>query len=185
MGSDAEVKGSVSIALGTGGQPGEPRGKGGVASGGEKVSQPSPASGSASGRFAEGKSSSGPGYGPGGLDRGNHSVVGNGGTGQTGPGKAMASLVPGPDYSSWLKAIRDKIEGAKVYPRMARHQELEGKTTLRFRVTSQGQVEKIEIVESSGFFLLDDAAISAVRRAAPFPYVPGWLVLPILFKLNM
>lgn len=178
-GINDEAKRGAPVILG----PGEPVVKVGGTSGTEKASTPP------YGRPAGEPSGPGPASVSEVVARGNDSAVatrevGSERSGQAGPEKATASLFPAPDYSSWLKVIRDKIERAKVYPRMARHQGLEGKTTLRFKINSQGQVEKVEIVESSGSSLLDSAAISAVRQAAPFPYVPGWLLLPILFELN-
>ena len=90
---------------------------------------------------------------------------------------------PGPEISGLLKAIRDRIDKVKVYPRMARMMGLQGKVTVRFTIRPDGNVERIEVLESSGSRLLDDAAKKSVLRAVPFPLVEGWVVIPIVFKL--
>ena len=49
------------------------------------------------------------------------------------------------------------------YPRWASEQGLEGTVVVRMLVTEDGRVENAEVVRSSGYGLLDDAALSAVR----------------------
>ncbi|MDI6753028.1 MAG: energy transducer TonB [Thermodesulfobacteriota bacterium] len=82
-----------------------------------------------------------------------------------------------------LKQIIRKIEAAKRYPKVARKMGIEGKAVVRFKLQPQGQVEAIEIVESSGSEILDRASLQTVRDAAPFPYKEGWLKVGIVFKI--
>ena len=76
------------------------------------------------------------------------------------------------------------IERTKNYPRLARERGIEGVVRVRFRLTSSGNVEKIEIVQSSGSEILDSASISAVYRAAPMPHVSGWIEIPMKYVLK-
>jgi len=82
-----------------------------------------------------------------------------------------------------LQQIIRKIEAAKHYPRVAQKMGIEGKAVVRFKLKPQGQVEAIEIVESSGSEILDRASLQTVRDAAPLPYKEGWLKVGIVFKI--
>jgi TonB family protein len=97
----------------------------------------------------------------------------NGGTGVAG------SIAP----EQWA-AIASAIERAKNYPRLARERGIEGVVRLRFLLKPSGAIEKIEVLESSGSDLLDYASIGAVSRAAPMPYVNGWVEVPIAYVLK-
>jgi protein TonB len=56
----------------------------------------------------------------------------------------------------------------QVYPHEARLYELEGKTTMRFSVGQDGKVASASVARSSGWKVLDDAALSNVRQCV-FP----------------
>lgn len=81
-------------------------------------------------------------------------------------------------------ALAAAIERTKSYPRIARERGIEGIVRLRFMLAPSGSVEKIEIVQSSGYEVLDKASIGAVYRAAPLPYVNGWVEMPMRFELK-
>lgn len=51
-----------------------------------------------------------------------------------------------------------------AYPRIARQRGWEGEVLLKLSVSSEGQVEQVAIVRSSGHAVLDRAAVRAVRR---------------------
>jgi TonB family protein len=76
------------------------------------------------------------------------------------------------------------LERSKGYPRLARERGIEGVVRLRFRLTPVGDVEKVEILESSGHEILDTASIRAVYRDAPMPYVSGWVEIPMAYVLK-
>lgn len=76
------------------------------------------------------------------------------------------------------------LERSKGYPRQARERGIEGVVRLRFRLTSTGDVEKVEILQSSGYEILDTASMRAVYRAAPLPYVNGWVEIPMAYILK-
>lgn len=73
---------------------------------------------------------------------------------------------------SYLAAVRARIEAAKRYPPSARRRRIEGKAQVRFRLAADGRLLDLRLIASSGFHALDQAALSAVRRAAPFPRFP-------------
>jgi len=83
----------------------------------------------------------------------------------------------------WV-VIESAIERSKNYPRMARERGLEGVVHVRFKLRPSGDVDSVEIVKSSGHDILDTASIRTVYRAAPMPYVHGWIEVPISYVLN-
>ena len=79
-------------------------------------------------------------------------------------GNAAISNYPGKVASKLRRALR--------YPAAAKRQRLRGQVRVSFVVAANGSVASIRVVSSSGSPLLDDAALEAVRRAAPFPDIP-------------
>jgi TonB family protein len=98
---------------------------------------------------------------------------------EPGGGGSAGFIAPG----QWA-IIEAAIEHSKNYPRLARERGIEGVVHLRFRLNPSGAVEKIEILKSSGSELLDSASIRSVYRAAPMPYVNGWVEVPIAYVLK-
>ena len=74
---------------------------------------------------------------------------------------------PGAYYK---EAWRRKVEriGNLNYPAKARQQKLYGELRLMVAINSDGTLANVEIMESSGYKVLDDAAIRIVRLSAPY-----------------
>jgi protein TonB len=78
-------------------------------------------------------------------------------------------------FASYLEAWREKVErvGNLNYPDEARRRKLYGDLILHVSVRADGSLEKVRVVRSSGFPVLDDAAVRIVKLAAPFaPFPP-------------
>jgi protein TonB len=78
-------------------------------------------------------------------------------------------------YASYLGAWARKVEriGNLNYPQAARDQRMFGSLVLHVAVRSDGSVEQIRVVRSSGYDLLDEAAVRIVKLAAPYaPFPP-------------
>jgi protein TonB len=78
-------------------------------------------------------------------------------------------------YAAYLEAWREKVErvGNLNYPDEARRKRLYGDLILHVSVRSDGSLEKVRVVRSSGFPVLDDAAVRSVKLASPFaPFPP-------------
>lgn len=88
-----------------------------------------------------------------------------------------------PSSEAWLH-IQEAIERAKTYPRFAREMGIEGTVLVRFKVQPTGGIERIDIVKSSGAKILDEASVRTVRRAAPMPFVEGWVEVPLVYELK-
>lgn len=71
----------------------------------------------------------------------------------------------------------------KSYPEEARRNHWEGVVTLRIRINAQGRAEAIEILESSGYRVLDREAQKMLRRAR-FRGGPGELIQKIAYSLK-
>lgn len=83
-------------------------------------------------------------------------------------------------------AIRDAILTHLRYPMIARRQGWSGQVEVAFLIAPDGNVSELRIRTSSGHEVLDEQALAAIRRAAPFapPRVAALLVMPITFQLN-
>lgn len=76
------------------------------------------------------------------------------------------------------------------YPRLAKQRGWEGKVALKVRVSPEGDVLDIEIEQSSGYSILDWAALKAVKRWHFRPArrgetpVMGEVIVPVEFRLQ-
>lgn len=75
-------------------------------------------------------------------------------------------------YVSYTRAVKEKIMLQWRYPPEARLHLMEGKLSLVFSLSRNGQMDRITILNSSGFPLLDEEAVRAVRTSAPYPAFP-------------
>lgn len=79
---------------------------------------------------------------------------------------------------------------APTYPRLSRRHREQGVVMLRVYVLASGTPDRVELKTSSGFALLDEAALEAVRRWKFVPAQAGgkamaaWVNVPIEFSLN-
>lgn len=83
-----------------------------------------------------------------------------------------------------LAEIRARIERAKRYPLMARRMNLEGVSHVRFAIDASGQPQGLALKSSSGSSVLDEEALSTIRRAAPFPAYGEPLEIGIRFEID-
>jgi protein TonB len=87
--------------------------------------------------------------------------------------------------------IRQAVAEHKHYPKLARRLQEEGRVVVAFSVDAQGRLVDVHVKQSSGSERLDEAALQAVRDAAPFPPFPEgvqraqWSFnLPLSFSLD-
>ena len=83
-----------------------------------------------------------------------------------------------------MQHLQRAIEKAKTYPRFARERGIEGTVLVRFKVLPSGDIEAVDVVRSSGKQILDEASVNTVYRAAPMPYVKGWVEVPMVYELK-
>jgi len=82
---------------------------------------------------------------------------------------AIASS-PRPDYGWLREIIMRRMEELKRYPAEARLDRAEGKVVLKAVIKSDGNLETVEVFQSSGHHSLDHAAVELLRVAAPFHF---------------
>jgi periplasmic protein TonB len=101
-----------------------------------------------------------------------------GGGGLTGGGRGgvegepIPLDTPEPKYQDYFNKIRERIKANWIYPRQAGDRGIEGELLIEFHIAKDGRLSYIELRHSSGTTILDDAALTAVKLAQPFPPVP-------------
>ena len=91
----------------------------------------------------------------------------------------------------YQQIISARIKQFKEYPQVAKRHHWEGTTVVQLRLSPDGKVTDISVVEKSGHEILDEAAVNMIRRASPLPAPPEGLrgrdqtvLVPIKFKLE-
>lgn len=91
----------------------------------------------------------------------------------------------------YLGTIQSKIERAKEYPDIARRAGSQGRVKVQFTILKDGRIENPILLDKTPHRVLNDEAIAAVNRAAPFDRLPDEIgkdslnvILPFSFLLN-
>ncbi len=94
--------------------------------------------------------------------------------GDTGTGERIVSLeTKSSEFAPYLADVKRRIERHWQIPLYARQTGLTGNLVLVFSITPEGGLAQVKITESSGTSVLDDAAVEAVRAAAPYGPFPS------------
>ena len=126
--------------------------------------------------------------------KGDFLVPGSGGTGGgKGEGAKVAGIPQTSTDGGGLDEFARPLGGYQTkpaYPESARRQGIEGVTTLRFEVLSDGHVGRVSVATSAGHASLDRAAMEAVKTWLFEPARRGkeavavWVTLPVQFRLQ-
>jgi periplasmic protein TonB len=81
---------------------------------------------------------------------------------------ASVSAPVKPDYGWLSEMIVRRVEELKRYPADARLEQAQGKVVVKAVINEDGSVSNAEVVKSSGFRSLDQAALDLMRHAGPF-----------------
>jgi TonB family protein len=160
-----------------------PRGNESVEPGALMSSSSQPTPGGRGGSVTTFLASAGPESGREGIPLGGSGKGPGTGGGEGGPSRLSSIPISAGSGDPIIAEIMRRIEGAKRYPRMARKMGIEGRATVRFKLTPNGKVEAVELLETSGSEVLDQASLETVHRAAPLPYKDGWLRVVIVFRI--
>jgi protein TonB len=73
-------------------------------------------------------------------------------------------------FATYVEGWRQKVEkiGNLNYPEAAKDQKLYGRLRMTVSIKADGSIENVEINESSGYKILDDAAKRIVEMASPY-----------------
>ena len=92
----------------------------------------------------------------------------------------------------FLRKVKQRIEAVKIYPLWAREAGYEGTVIVRFTILADGKLGEITLINSSGYDILDKAAITTIEKSEPFPSLMDSLnrkslqiELPIAFRLSV
>jgi periplasmic protein TonB len=103
---------------------------------------------------------------------------------KTGPKlKFIISNVKEPEYREYMEQWTRHIEevGNQHYPDYAERLELHGNVVLGVAIGRNGELLRSEILRSSGSEILDNAAIEITKLASPFPSIPSYEAVEILY----
>ncbi len=75
-------------------------------------------------------------------------------------------------FIGYFTGMRKAIELAWNYPKAAAVDGIYGKVGIAFTILKDGKVEKVEIINTSGYQVLDIAIVDAIKDAAPFAPLP-------------
>ncbi|MBI4537340.1 MAG: TonB family protein, partial [candidate division NC10 bacterium] len=93
------------------------------------------------------------------------------------PGKRTIPLDgPEPAYKDFRELIKRRIYRVWAYPEAARENGIGGELLLVFTLNKAGSLLGVRLMESSGFPILDQEALRAVKAAAPYDPLPPYLV---------
>ena len=76
------------------------------------------------------------------------------------------------------------------YPKLAKKHNWQGKVLLSLRISVRGTIENIQIDNSSGYNILDQAAVKSMRKVKSLPQISSWfkndieLKLPVIYQLT-
>src|SRR5512143_3706551 len=73
-------------------------------------------------------------------------------------------------YNRWLKL---KIESVLKYPELAAASGYQGTLFIKFDILKDGSLGGVEVLKGSGYKILDDEAVRAIRSSAPFQPLPA------------
>lgn len=83
----------------------------------------------------------------------------------------LASTPDARALAAWQRAMVERLEVAKH--RSARHSHLAGTVIVAFRIDRRGRLVEKNVDETSGSAVLDDAALTLLADASPFPAPPA------------
>ena len=75
-------------------------------------------------------------------------------------------------YVGYFTAMRKSIELVWVYPAEAARSGMQGEVRVEFVIHKDGHVSRIRVLRSSGYRVLDEAIVEALKLASPFSPLP-------------
>ena len=108
-------------------------------------------------------------------------------TSQAGVSTSAAAAAAGfMTRKDFLQLVKMRIEALKKYPDQARERNQQGLVVIEFELEKEGRIMAVRVQRSSGVNLLDQAAVQAVQKAAPFPRAPkGLFEYPVRLRVGV
>lgn len=89
-----------------------------------------------------------------------------------------------------ISIIYNKLSQHFIYPKLAQKRNWQGKVLLSLRVSSNGKINNVKINRSSGYSVLDQAAVNSLMKIGNLPQLSSWLPyeidlnLPVVYQLT-
>jgi protein TonB len=107
------------------------------------------------------------------------------------PAPVVAAPPPPPEPVTEARGyVGYRSNPAPDYPALAQDRGMQGRVILKVHVLASGKADNVKVDKSTGFKILDDAAIKAVllwtfdpARRGQTP-IDGWVTVPLNFKLS-
>ena len=90
------------------------------------------------------------------------------------------------DSTSIVQELREKLYKKKIYPVAARRRGQQGVVHVLIKLDKEGNLMELRVTRSSGYKVLDNAAISLVKKVLPFKHGAGRVIaieIPINYSL--
>lgn len=75
-------------------------------------------------------------------------------------------------YLSYFTSIRKALEMTWTYPSEAAQRGFQGEVRVEWTIRKDGTLARVKVLESSGYPILDNGVVEAIRLAAPYPPLP-------------
>lgn len=104
--------------------------------------------------------------------------------------RPLVSRIAFPDYGWLMNTLRAKLERVKVYPASAKAGHIQGRVVVQVSIYGDGRIANPEIEESSGYAVLDQAALDALDAASPLTLnhrldgPPIVMLIPLNYQLE-
>ena len=91
----------------------------------------------------------------------------------------------GQPVSQLIALLHAAIQKEQRYPTAALAMQREGRVTLMFTLLTNGRIEHLQLLQSSGTKSLDDAALAAVNEALPFKKVEKYITRAASYQIDV
>lgn len=87
--------------------------------------------------------------------------------------------------TDYRQVLFERLAAQRHYPEAARLQHYQGEGAVMFRIDRSGRLLTASMEKSTGKRILDRAALTQVRRAAPFPEIPSELPDELIVSMSL
>ena len=104
---------------------------------------------------------------------------------------ALGQAIPEEAFKEYRFALLKQISHASSYPKDALELGIEGKAVVRLSIDARGRITSSKVDPSSGYAVLDGAALEMVRKTHPLVTLPPALrgrsfevAVPVIFQMR-
>ena len=89
-----------------------------------------------------------------------------------------------------ISVINNKLRQHFVYPKLAQKRNWQGKVLVSLQITENGDIKNIQLSQSSGYSVLDNAAMNSLRKIKNIAGMSSWLSndivlhIPVIYQLT-